>query len=562
MSDTFTILVRELTRAERKLLLARILAAGGIEEAEARPAPQPVAPRRTPEEEYAALPALARLFIILKRVFTGKSVGRLTEEHLLRELQHSISNRAPGLVDFAAGRLTSRMRLELEGLRAPLAALRSLLAGVVERRDFVAFLAGLELDPLNERITQETDPRIIASEPLHAESHPVRSEMTERLGRILEEIPRERRLQVQKDVQRLRAIDALTGIRLEELIILAGPAGEGLQAGEKGERLRPLLDALTAASEAPLHTAWNALFLYRASAELVNPAYDMEKHAASFTARAATAHAAVRSFLERVPLLDIVRGLTENLDYAPRPADGGEAWIALFRRFWEDRLEGVYREHLRERGLEECISRALALCGLSALPLPEAYRKAGSRGSPLVRHETAFTIFKAFHQSVFLPRMERGLKIVSVNGDFYKEDNRDAFMAGFSGIGAAAEACRRLEARLSPGGDLCSRLAGLEGRAGEQGAPGKVRTVWDEANREARKALDAARASLGGLGRVLFGLLYGEVGGQYDTLTNLGSLGGRENKMLLASLDAAMSLADRAADLMGEALGLEGAAEG
>jgi uncharacterized protein YwgA len=40
---------------------------------------------------------------------------------------------------------------------------------------------------------------------------------------------------------------------------------------------------------------------------------------------------------------------------------------------------------------------------------------------------------------------------------------------------------------------------------------------------------------------VLYGILYGEVGGRYDTLSNLGQIGGREHDTLMRQFDAVLS---------------------
>ncbi len=559
MADTFSVLSRELTRAERRLLLARILSTQqpAIEDEPALPPDAVEETARGPEEVYASLSGLEKLLLLVMRLFTGKPVVVLTEERQLKRLRQKIGAAAPGLVDFPSGRLTQRMRSELEGLRGVQSFFRGALFGLPDRRDFIAFLAGLELDPLNERIEQETEPRGIAEEPLAAENRTIRAEMAERLGRIIEEIPRERRATVQREVQRLRALDAFAAVRLEGTLLLTTAAAEGLAPAEKGTRLAPLLTALWAARHPPGPTAWHALFLFKSSERFSDPSFDMEKQAAAFSSRARAAHASLRAFLRRVPLLDMVRSLSEDLDYTPRPADAGESWVALFKGFWEERLETIFREFVREKKLLACVSQALSLCGLSTLPSLESYRRRVAGETLPVTHETSVGIFRGFHEAVFLTKMERHLKLVSINGDFYKEENRADFMASFEGVGAAYEACRLLDRRLSPGGDREARMAGLEGPGAESGAPVKVRAIWEEANRDARKAVEGGRASLSRLSTILYGILYGEVGGKFDTLVNLNTLGGRENRLIIKGLDSAIAYADRAVALLTESLDLE-----
>jgi hypothetical protein len=557
VTDTFSVLSRELTKAERKLLLARILSSEPPAGEEPPPASPP--PEEIPldaERAYTEMPSLQKLILLLKRLFTGKTVVELTEAHLLRQLRTRVELRAPGLMDPKTGRLTPRMRAELETLRAPLTFFRSTLAGLTGKRDFVAFLAGILLDPLNERIALDSDPFALAGQPLYSEDRAIRSEMADRLARLLDEIPRERRARVQREVHRLDALGSLGTLRLEDAVFLTAPSADALQPAEKAGRLRPLLEALTEAREAPDHAAWNAVFLYRASDHLADPAFDIEKQAGVFLTRASAAHAALRGFLGRVPLLDVIRLLSEDLRYAPHATEGGESWMLLFRTFWEERLEDIFRSFLRERRLREVLSDALSLCGLPALPSLDGYRQRGPDGPLPARFASSLAVFRGFYETVYLTRVERHMKIVSINGEFYKENNRDAFTECLEGLEKAYRACALLDRRLSPGGDLAARAAAS---AAEPGAAGRPHSVWDEANKEAKKIADAGKARLTDLSRILYGILYGEVGGQYDTLVNLNTIGGRENKLLLKALDSAIGYSDKAAALLGECLDLEAA---
>ncbi len=59
------------------------------------------------------------------------------------------------------------------------------------------------------------------------------------------------------------------------------------------------------------------------------------------------------------------------------------------------------------------------------------------------------------------------------------------------------------------------------------------------------------------LSKVLNGVLHGEVGGYYDTLSNLQEIGGRHNKNYLEALDRALVGCRSAAGILGKLFDLE-----
>ena len=55
---------------------------------------------------------------------------------------------------------------------------------------------------------------------------------------------------------------------------------------------------------------------------------------------------------------------------------------------------------------------------------------------------------------------------------------------------------------------------------------------------EAETIIQNVQNHMQALVRVLNGILYGEIGGRYDTLSNLSFIGGRTNQAYMAGLDA------------------------
>lgn len=560
MSDGFDRLVGDLSGEERKALLAKILASRKVEadfqeplHAEGQEEPA------SPQSVFASMSFFQRLLIRLRSLLTGKPMEDLVRDRILARLRTRLARSHPGLLDFRAQRILGRLVDEVDALRPPLAYLRETLGGALKDPHFLAFLANVELEPLPQRIWAETDPAAIYQEPACTEEGEIRSEALFRFERLVNHIPAEDRERVYRDAQAVEALASLASLRIEELAGQLAPGGSPAGLAEAGRKLRPLADRLASVVRFPSPAAWQALHLHGTPADSAGGAAEEEQELSAFLEHARSATAAIREFLRRVPLADLMKLLTGDISYAPRTASGGEKWFTLFKDSWENRMQKRFAAYAKERRRHAWREEAAAFCDLTRLAPAQHYAAARFGALYVPRFPDSQAFLRSFHESVFIPRMERNLKLVYINGDFYKPDNRAAYTDSFDGL---IDACRRasaLDGRLSPEGDLgktayagLSEAATLETRMA-------ARTALESADAEARRNVDDALRCLLSIRRLVHGILYGEVGGEYDTLANLGNIGGRENKAIRAGLDAALHGMDRAYALLAEIKDLENA---
>jgi hypothetical protein len=401
----------------------------------------------------------------------------------------------------------------------------------------------------------ETDPRGIYLEPHLTEERAIRAEMWERFNRLLEEITQASRSAVYADVKRLQALDVLSNFRIEEAIQMFGRknAEEGSPLLEEMEgRLIQLDDFLTVAFNPPSQVAWKALFLYRASDALSDPDFDAEKEAAVFMGRVSYNHKKILEFLSKVPLTDILRYIMRDISFVPKKVKGGEEWFVLFRGFWEDRLDETMREYSIERKKESCLSEVYEFLRIPELPFLSGYPPSALEDSFDARHRCSLAILRGFHDAVYVPKIERLLKIVNISGDFFREENRAAFSDCCEKVATWQRRIGFFEKRLSAEGELGMRTASLPSERNDPETRDKLRSLVDEANGEARRILDTLYSTLCQLSRILFGFLYGEAGSPYDSLMNLKTIGGRENKAIVGGLESAVSLIDHATTLVAQ----------
>ncbi len=532
-----------------------------------------------PDRELRRLGFWQRLLLALAALFTRKDRRTLVKRMLLRRVQEQIAASGKGLMDFRRGSFTAGMFDALQMLSRAAAVLREPLAQALgrERRDFVACLAGSELSDFQQRLEADTNPYELWERRGSEEEVEVRAEMLARFDQLFEAVPAGDRKRVQRELSVLNGLLALSRQPYDSMLarFTAQPGKEaGCPFRELTGALKSLAVCLQAVQLPPSpETLYNLfVFVHQAEDSLAAGAVPLKpdeaepgpelggkaQAVARDIARAEEALQNIRSFNRRVPLVLVVRYVTEQLDFSPFREGGGEDWFVLYRDYWRTRVERSYRRFLSERNRERLAEQAARQLGRIRLPELETYRSNHFGRDILVRHALSMAFLRGFTQGPF-SRMVRPLKLIVINGDFYKEDNRHAFTDAFNFVSKLEETIDALERRLGPEGDLRSRIQEVRNRPGgdEKRRLREIEEILSWADVEAKAIAEQSVEQMRSLAVHLDGILHGEPGAQHDTLANRTTLGGSENPELRAAWERARETLEASTLVLEEILTLE-----
>jgi transcriptional regulator with XRE-family HTH domain len=178
--------------------------------------------------------------------------------------------------------------------------------------------------------------------------------------------------------------------------------------------------------------------------------------------------------------------------------------------------------------------------------------------TPPVKLDVALSFLDAFYRGPFLRELNRPLKIILVDGEFYRKDNRIEFTDAYDSLLHINEQISLLDSRLSPEGEFGETWRLARNEMGPSASRRrKMQAVARSAEEEAERIARRAGFGLSTLVNILRGFLKGEAGGRYDSLANLSYLDGRSNKEFLRSLENAKDRCERALALLAELSGLD-----
>jgi hypothetical protein len=523
------------------------------------------------DAHYQSLNIWQKFLIFLQALFSGQDRIIILEQHALIGVARTVNNANPDMVDVHNGILGGPLFDQLQRLREASESIAPVLRACsgADKPEFLVFLTGMEMGDFQELVESRTDPYRVAEAHSDLTDIEIRRRLEHDLDDLLSTLPAEGRQRMYQDAQLVYMLQQLVGFRFSELLgsFVLQPAtrATGALFVNARENLSRLSSILLSMTEPPNPGLVKAMVLFATRDGMTGENQTREdgspERAAAFermvesrVEQALKAFQSIRSFGRSVPIRSLMRCVTGNLSYRPELMRGGEDWFAVLRRYWRDHMEERFRQFVFLRKRDDLLRDAgILLDGAAAMPL-RGYPPEGTPGEG-VRFGTSLAVSKGFFSTVYAVRVIRPLKTVLIDGEFYKEMNRNEFVESYNVLDQMASRIRKLEEKLRPDGDYGAVLYREErGVVHSSSIVDQILRALDE---EVSSMLDGAIGALRGITEVVNGILYGEVGGRYDTLSNLGYVGGRNNKEYLQNLDAALRKCKEAARVLGALYDLE-----
>jgi hypothetical protein len=500
------------------------------------------------EEAYYTMGLLKRFVVLLTALFTGKERLEIVEERLIRRLGQELEQHAPEIVDASGARLRPGFYRAVDTLRRQLSCFQGPIGVALGRArgEFYAFLVGTSMETIHDRLLRETDPAPLALDSPEASEKELRHKIDKRFEEILGEFDERERQSIYAEIRSLHQLEVLAGIPYDTLLSV-GSEDIGLDTDlmrEFRSVLGELADVLYSLRTPPSVNALEAVFLFSVDSN-VEPT-ELANLLRERLRRAEDGLAAIREFNRAVPLLRILRFLYRDMNYVPAELGGGEDWFVIYRDYWRSRISRRFKAFTQERNKKHLMEDIYGFLGQDHLPRLKRYRSNSWMDGVPARYEISLAFIKAFHAQVFMPDMNRYLKTLLIDGEFYKQENREEFTDSYNGLLGIPEGLDAINERLSEEGEIGGVIRqALNEPMSQSVRRQRVRNLMQQADREAESFILRTEQHLHLCKEVVNGILYGEVGGKYDTLSNIGYIGGKNNQGYLRELNEVMKKAER-----------------
>ncbi|MFW5688601.1 MAG: DUF5312 family protein [Spirochaetota bacterium] len=483
------------------------------------------------DESYQKMGLFRRFMVIVVAFFTGRELLSVVESYLLRDLGRKVDAQLPHGLDTVQQHLRAGALADFRTLAARARAFSPILSRVMgrERRAFVAVLAGLHAPEAQARLVSDTDPFAIGAAQPELREQDVKRRALNEVDETVATLSPTVRQRIYTDVRALHHLLALSSFPFDRVLTGFQPVADGepvpVPLSRISDELARLAGIFEGLRQDPNGVLFEALGLYQEQDRLDEDDDAVERLVQEDVNQLAEAYAEIRAFGRRYPLADLVRIAHANIHFKPTPIGGGEDWFAQWKSFWRERVEEIHRRFAYQRRLDTILSKARTTLELDPIEPFPGYPPSGLDRP--ARHAMSMGLLHAIMDSTYPKGIEGPVGTIYRDGEFYKADNRTDMDRAWQALQRIGTDVANLEVRLRLGGDLGMSWAqanddSLPPDAAHERRMSLIASVDSEASALLHRAVDTFRL----LGEILQGVLYGTVGGRYDTLSNLGELGG------------------------------------
>ncbi len=491
--------------------------------------------------QVSVLSFFERILIFFVSLFTGVEKDRAVKDYLLGKLGKETSKKIPGFINYNEKLFSEPFYSDIEKLKNALENLRESLQFTlnIKRMDLFAFLGGWFLPEIQQRFLSETDPREVEKTLDKPTPFEVRREIEFKVNDILDSISAGEKTLLYSYSRSLYIFKMLLNFDFTGILrAFRQLPGKDTIIGPFSTLRLPLADLyniLYSFNFPPDQELLKALY-YCAEVSAHSEPEDTERLNV-FLITAERSMNVVRHFNRSIPLGDIVKLLNRNINYNPHDLRGGEDWFALYKKYWYAQLEKNMEKFIAKKKIGDLLQKISNFLSINSIKPLDYYRN-GIWGEDIgVRYASSAGILYKFLAFAFMQQMLPVLKIIRVEGKFYKEQNRIDFNYSFSTLTKTPENLKNIDGGLSPGGEYSNEIQSIkETYQDDKLLIEEIKSVMADVDNEIEIIIRESISALTMLENILAGITHGEIGGPFDTLSNLGFVGKADNFDVISSL--------------------------
>lgn len=484
-------------------------------------------------------PLIVRLWFGIRAFFTSTTSERAYSKYLVSELGRRLTRTSAEYVNVGKGLYTDALCAQLAKLRSAQTFFSALLSSYeLGKGEFYVALSSLLMNDVNAAVAAASDPFALTDE--QARNRDVRAYLIRETEAALQSIPEAERARMYQSAQAIEWIRRFCELPIERMILRFvnyGQSGRMCLFDSVSGEMQDLVAVFSGAKRVPV-LMLEALFLFAKQDEMQGGKFDIEHECRQFVSAATSHLSGIGAIKASIPLIDFVRFAVKDVRWQPAALDGGEDWFASYRAAWRKRFEERFADWNSLRQRTQLRHDLCAFLDVDDIE-PLQFHPWEGMWLPLsMRRELSLSFLKRFFAVIYPAKIMRPLKILLIDGEFYRRENMIEFTDSFSVLEHQAQAIDTFENRLSPKGDIgngfelaqSERMATVKGKA-------RLENLMLTVDSEAEVMIARAIAAFKNVDNILQGILDVARGGPYETLVNMASIQGKLNEQYRKELE-------------------------
>ncbi|MCR4714194.1 MAG: DUF5312 domain-containing protein [Treponemataceae bacterium] len=550
--SSFDSLVISLDSEERRSLLERIRSADSVADdpMDLRPVAQDEEPTVDLSVKFNSESILLRIWIYIKSMFTGVSKQNLYNDLLINRKARNIGRNYPELYDPIHSVLMNGFYENIRNLRLAADFFKQPISSYEDDPGASFVTIGSFLIPdIYETIDAEASPYSV---PFTREvTNELRLSLLRKLEDCLQSMPQEKRNRLYFAVKNLEWLRQFINLPFEKLLAhftsfsqsgytcpLDAVSSELAQFSKVFGAIAPMAPEVIGS-------------LYLLVKNETDNGQNQELSIDSFRDKCSVQLGLIKSFIQTVPLLSLTSISFNSASWTAEKPAGVENWFVKFKNEWKKIFDRQWDAWLIDRKKELLKQKMITFFDVTDIPL-FPYRPWTNvwTGIPCGKEYT-LGFLNMFFAHLY-PQMVSSFRTVVIDGDFVLKENSIAFTDVCNEFAAEELSLSSMRAKLAPNGEWAVGIANIT--SGIQTIQAQTRI--DALMLSVETEVGVLSSKFGQNCRLLIRLLDGilrlnpQNKEQFDTLTNLNRIKGKENAQFQKELNKSRDIIEYTLEIL------------
>lgn len=502
-----------------------------------------------------------RILLWLRALFTQQRKEEIYNRDLLNSLSRTISMQHPGIIDSQRRLLITVFFEKLNAIKDCAEFFKPDIDRLADRRgEFYVFMSTLVAPEISDAIDRDADPYSLPFDrTVTAET---KSSLLHKLNDTLMNVSDIAKQQMRSSVLCVEWLKAFTQLPFGHFISRFTQSGSKASclfsyAKEDYAQFAKILSNATTVSDKVL----DSLFLFSQNKGESIPLEDApERELQAFTFKAAAKLSMIQAFVSAIPVVSVGRIMIGSYDWNPDAFGGGEDWQQVFRGRWREVFDERWKAWLADKKRKEVEDMLDQMFSIGQFPVLKNRPWAAMR-SVVFRPEMTAGFIVWFYENEW-PFITSPLKALMMEGVFVIPANQTEFSVAVNELSELMNRVGEFAASIAPGGSLAMSLEHLAlERTNTINWQSKLTGVVLTAESCVRDIQVAFCNQSRIIERIFRGIFDDDIISGYDTVRNLSSIKGGDNKEFRESLGRARKSLTNAKKVLSEIEPLESPAK-
>ena len=497
------------------------------------------------EKEYNNSSLLDKIQLFIMKIITGKSIYLLMKEKMLKSMGKNVEHNFPGFVDIRESRIKEPFCNEINMLKTSMTDITEIYKVIDDagKAEFYQFIAASEMAEFEKTLEKNTDPNFIMKSGIISEKSQIRNEIIRQFHEIIESVDSQEKEKVYEIIRGFFLLRQVVFYNFESFQKKTEyePNGNKFSSfGNCRKFIREMYEIIynIHKSSAPFGKLLKYMAEFYYEKGEISGKVSKDDFVSKMLSKLKHDFAAIESFSKNVPLITLIKYLYKDLHYEAGEISGGEEWFSVYKNYLKEKIDKKYDLFLSDKKRNDIVIKMRHY--IETIPEEKDLNFQIDLRERIYKLEYANLLFflKELKNTFYLKKIDRIVSRILLDGVFYKDANKKELYEAYNFINNLDNDFRDFLNNIDPESEGVKNIRKYSfEETSKKLQQKKTERFISEIKKGLIEKYTEYYNAFTSVANVLYGIINGNVGGTYDTLSNAADVCEEKTFMSLVSIN-------------------------